>query len=70
MAIVAALLSPAGHQSSTRASAGIAFIYLFMVFFSVGWTPLQGLYPAEILAYQVRVKGIALQGLATQAVSW
>jgi hypothetical protein len=29
-----------------------------MVFFSFGWTPLQGLYPAEVLAYENRAKGL------------
>lgn len=40
---------------------------LFMVFFSVGWTPLQALYPAEILAYENRAKGLALQGWGASA---
>lgn len=40
---------------------------LFMVFFSVGWTPLQALYPAEILSYENRAKGLALQGWAASA---
>jgi hypothetical protein len=38
-----------------------------MVFFSVGWTPLQALYPAEILSYQNRAKGLALQGWGASA---
>jgi hypothetical protein len=32
-----------------------------MVCYSFGFTPLQGLYPAEVLAYENRAKGIALQ---------
>ena len=40
-----------------------------MVFFSFGWTPLQGLYPAEVLAYENRAKGLALQGWCTSAAS-
>jgi hypothetical protein len=40
-----------------------------MVFFSFGWTPLQALYPAEVLAYENRAKGLALQGWVTSAVS-
>jgi hypothetical protein len=47
----------------------IGFIYLFMVFFSVGWTPLQGLYPAEVLKTENRSKGMAFQSITTQAVS-
>jgi hypothetical protein len=40
-----------------------------MVFFSAGWTPLQALYPAEVLSYENRAKGLALQGWVTNAVS-
>lgn len=45
------------------------YIVLFMVFFSFGWTPLQALYPAEVLAYENRAKGLALQGIVTNSVS-
>jgi hypothetical protein len=40
-----------------------------MVFFSFGFTPLQGLYPTEVLTYENRAKGLSLQGLVTNAVS-
>ncbi|KAI5454184.1 hypothetical protein NCC49_004249 [Naganishia albida] len=69
MAIVAGLLSPSGPQTTPRAEAGVTFIYLFMVFFSLGWTPLQGLYPTEVLSYEVRAKGLAVQSLFTQVAS-
>lgn len=69
MFIVAGLLSSAGQKSTMRANAGITFIYLFMVFFSFGWTPLQSLYPAEVLAFEVRAKGLALQSWVTSCVS-
>lgn len=69
MAIVAGLLSDAGTQNAMRANAGITFIFLFMVFFSFGITPLQALYPAEVLAFENRAKGLALQGWVTNAVS-
>ena len=69
MLIVGALLSPAGEQSNTRANAGISFIFLFMVCFSFGFTPLQGLYPAEVLTFENRAKGLSLQGWCTNAVS-
>ncbi|ORX38190.1 general substrate transporter [Kockovaella imperatae] len=69
MLIVGCLLSPAGEQSQTRANAGISFIFLFMVVFSFGMTPLQGLYPAEVLTFENRAKGLSLQGWVTNAVS-
>jgi hypothetical protein len=40
-----------------------------MVFYSFGWTPLQALYPAEVLSFENRAKGLALQGWVTNAVS-
>ena len=40
-----------------------------MVFFSVGWTPLQPLYPSEVLAFENRTKGLALQGICTNIAS-
>ncbi|WWC71162.1 uncharacterized protein I206_105115 [Kwoniella pini CBS 10737] len=61
MALAAGLLSPAGAQTATRANAGITFIFLFMVGYSFGITPLQGLYVAENLSMENRAKGIALQ---------
>jgi hypothetical protein len=45
----------------------LTLVVLFMVFFSVGWTPLQALYPAEILSYENRAKGLALQGWGASA---
>ncbi|BEI95952.1 hypothetical protein CcaverHIS631_0109010 [Cutaneotrichosporon cavernicola] len=69
LAIVAGLLSDAGHKNAMRANAGITFIYLFMMCYSFGWTPLQGLYPAECLAFEVRAKGLALQGWFTNVFS-
>lgn len=44
-----------------------SLVVLFMVFFSVGWTPLQALYPSEVLSYQNRAKGLALQGWGASA---
>ncbi|CAA7261515.1 unnamed protein product [Cyclocybe aegerita] len=64
LAIVSALLSSFGN--SARANAGITFIYLFMVVFSFGWTPMQALYPAEVLSYQARAKGLAFLGIVSQ----
>ncbi|KAF9468534.1 general substrate transporter [Collybia nuda] len=64
LAIVTGLLSTFGN--ATRANAGISFIYLFMVIFSFGWTPMQALYPAEVLSYQARAKGLAFLGIVAQ----
>jgi len=65
LVIVSALLSQVG-SGMVRANAGIAFIYLFMMVFSFGWTPMQALYPAEVLGYEVRAKGLAFLGIVSQ----
>ncbi|PPQ80982.1 hypothetical protein CVT25_015135 [Psilocybe cyanescens] len=67
LAIVTGLLSDFGNAA--RANAGITFIYLFMVVFSFGWTPMQALYPAEVLSYQVRAKGLAFLGIVAQVAT-
>ncbi|KAK0503894.1 general substrate transporter [Armillaria luteobubalina] len=65
LAIVTGLLSK-DDGNSARANAGIAFVYLFMVVFSYGWTSMQALYPAEVLGYQARAKGLAFLNICTQ----
>ncbi|KAF8955286.1 general substrate transporter [Flammula alnicola] len=64
LAIVTGLLRSFG--SAVRANAGITFIYLFMVVFSYGWTPMQALYPAEVLGYEARAKGLAFLNIVSQ----
>ncbi|KAF4416354.1 lactose permease [Fusarium acutatum] len=45
----------------------LAWVYLFQIFYSVGWTPLQALYPVEVLSYEIRAKGMAFSSLFTNA---
>jgi hypothetical protein len=45
----------------------LAWVYLFQIFYSVGWTPLQALYPVEVLSYEMRAKGMAFSSLFTNA---
>jgi len=66
LVLAAALLSDPG-TSPGRGSAGISFIYLFMVVFSFGWTPMQAVYPAEVLPYETRAKGLAFLNIVTQS---
>lgn len=42
------------------------FIYLFMVVYSFGWTAMQAVYPAEVLTYEMRAKGLAFLAIVTQ----
>lgn len=70
LAITTALLSDDGQtKNATRSNAGISFIYLFMVVFSFGWTPMQALYPAEVLGYEVRAKGLAFLNIVSQVAT-
>lgn len=61
-AILAACLATFQNQGNkTAGRAGIAIIYIVNnVFFSFGYTPLQPLYPAEVLSSVMRVRGMGL----------
>ncbi|OAQ65486.1 MFS monosaccharide transporter [Pochonia chlamydosporia 170] len=49
----------ASTKSSSAASAGVAFIFIFGWCYNFGMTPLQALYPVECLSYEQRGKGLA-----------
>lgn len=49
------------------AGAAVAFIFLIGVVFSFAYTPLQAMYPVEVLAYEQRAKGMAFQNIAGNA---
>lgn len=49
------------YKSTTAANASITFIFLVGIVFSTAYTPLQALYPVEVLAFDQRAKGMALQ---------
>lgn len=51
------------------ANTTIAFIFIFGVVFSFGWTPLQSMYIAECLPTATRAKGTAVGNLASSAAS-
>ncbi|KAL0934891.1 lactose permease [Colletotrichum truncatum] len=40
----------------------LAFVYIFQICYSTGWTPMQALYPVEVLNYEIRAKGMAFSG--------
>ncbi|KAF9497680.1 general substrate transporter [Pleurotus eryngii] len=64
LVVVTGLLSSSGNAA--QSNAGITFVFLFMVVFSFGWTPMQALYPAEVLSYEARAKGLAFLGIVSQ----
>ncbi|TEB35759.1 general substrate transporter [Coprinellus micaceus] len=52
------------------ANAAIAFIFIFGFVYSLAYTPLQALYPAECLHYNTRAKGMATYALAVSCASF
>lgn len=57
----------ANDGSQGAAKGTIAFIFIFSVVYSSGWTPLQALFPVEVLSYEMRAKGMAFSSLAVNA---
>ena len=55
------------HESAAAAKAVIGFIFIFGAVYSVGFTPLQALYPVEVLSFEMRAKGMAFSNLAQNA---
>lgn len=49
------------YKSAPAADVSITFIFLVGIVFSAAYTPLQALYPVEVLAFDQRAKGMALQ---------
>jgi MFS family permease len=64
-----AVTAASGVQASTKSRASslttVSFIYIFQAVYSFGWTPLQALYPVEVLSYEMRAKGMGFSGLFT-----
>ncbi|KAM0430154.1 hypothetical protein ACHAPT_006162 [Fusarium lateritium] len=57
------------HNETNVANTSIAFIYLFAISYSLGWTPLSPMYIVEVLGTNTRAKGKALAQLFTAAAS-
>jgi len=72
LAIVTGCTAKFGSAGSNKAgaNAAIAFIFLFGFFYSLAYTPLQALYPAECLDYNTRAKGMALYALVVSCASF
>lgn len=68
MNVIAALAE--GHVAKGTGYAFVAFIYLYGIFFSFCWMPLQTLYPAEILPNDIRARGFAFQELVNGLASF
>jgi len=53
--------------NKTAGTASLAFIFIFGAVYSVGFTPLQALYPVEVLSFEMRAKGMGFSGFAVAA---
>ena len=53
------------NHAASKASLGM--IFMFGSIFSIGITPLQALYPVEVLSFEMRAKGMAFSNLAVNA---
>ena len=62
-------LATENQSNSSAANCTVAFIYIFGIVFSFGWTPLQSMYIAETLPTTTRAKGTALGNLASNAAA-
>lgn len=54
----------------TNSVAGVVclvFIFIFGAVYSIGFTPLQALYPVEVLSFEMRAKGMGFSGVAVAA---
>lgn len=56
-----------GNHDGAAAQATIAFIFIFGAVYSFNITPLQALYPVEVLSFEMRAKGMAFSNLAVNA---
>ncbi|KOS17581.1 Lactose permease [Escovopsis weberi] len=55
------------YSNAAASKAALAMIFLFGAVFSIGITPLQGLYIVEVLSMEQRGKGLSFGNLATNA---
>ncbi|KAJ7639189.1 hypothetical protein FB45DRAFT_904923 [Roridomyces roridus] len=72
LAVVTGCTAKWGKSGSNPAGANsaIAFIFLFGFVYSLAYTPLQALYPAEVLDYNTRAKGMAMYALGVSCASF
>ncbi|KAJ0168193.1 Lactose permease [Colletotrichum tanaceti] len=57
------------ETNTNAANATIAFVFLFGIVFSLGWTAQQSMYIAETLSTSTRAKGTAVGNFASSAIS-
>lgn len=69
MTIAAAIFAQSGKTNKAAGDATLAFQFVFGAVYSIGFTPLQALYPVEVLSFEMRAKGMAFGSLFMNVVS-
>lgn len=59
------VFAPGTNKAASIAS--LSCVFLFGAVYSVGFTPLQALYPVEVLSFEMRAKGMGFSGFAVAA---
>ena len=67
MTVATSQFEASGNTNVNAAKTVQALIYIFGVIYSIGFTPLQALYPVEVLSFEMRAKGMAFSSLAVNA---
>jgi MFS family permease len=58
------------YDNSTASTVTIVFIFVFGATFSVGFTPMQPIYPAEVVSNKMRAKGMGVFKLTAGAAGF
>ena len=69
MCIAASIFASSGRTNVAAGNATLAFQFIFGSVYSIGFTPLQALYPVEVLSFEMRAKGMAFGSLVMNVVS-
>jgi MFS family permease len=65
--VVASAGIQASKHDKASSAACVAMIYIFQAVYSFGWTPMQALYPVEVLSFEMRAKGMAFSNMFVTA---
>ena len=58
------------NASSSLVYGDVAVMFLFQGFYSIAWTPLLYLYPAEVFNYSIRANGVAFSSFVLNALAY
>lgn len=65
--VTIATAEQAQSKSAVSSKACLAMVYIFQICYSFGWTPMQALYPVEVLSFEMRAKGMAFSNFFVAA---